>query len=104
MQRELGANLKDYSFPGPFLNPFLSEPIVAVHLPWQIVTPVVRRRSIGVTCCSGHGRPRGRPASASRTGRIGARRPSGVLAVCGVGAAASAEYSSMAAAASKMRT
>jgi len=49
MQRELGTNLKDYAFPGTFLIPFLVEPIVAVYLPWQIVTLVVRCNSIGIT-------------------------------------------------------
>lgn len=49
MQRELGTNLKEYSFPGTFLIPFLLEPIVAVYLPWQIITLVVRARRIGIT-------------------------------------------------------
>merc|ERR1719203_1380586 len=42
MQRELGENLKEYSFPGTFLIPFIIEPFMAYYLPWQIMTLLVR--------------------------------------------------------------
>jgi hypothetical protein len=53
MQRELGENLKEYSFPGTFLIPFLIEPIMAVYLPWQLMTMLVRgqtKRVISIPC------------------------------------------------------
>merc|ERR1740121_343823 len=37
MQKELGQNLYDYSFPSTFLIPFLLEPLVAIYLPWKVM-------------------------------------------------------------------